>query len=427
MTDPRSRLRLGISWAGRVTFVACTTAGVALGSVLACGQPYSATPDVTPAGDAAPDAASDGPLAPDPCVHAAPSSPPAVDDAPDIELPPFYVAVRTISLTNDPKRVVGFDLDGVCTCDTREGTAHGGQPSCTSKNVACDPEAGIDNAASALAAALTPLFPIDSVPQNIISTGRKALLIEVARYNGRRNDQDVAFGVAISDGIRVQGCPGSVKDVAKAIWSPGWCGDDPWTFLPDGVFIATKQPIVQGVGFVRDGVLTLKLETTLLLPFDEANSLPLSGVVVTGTLVPLGEDLLPRDPMRTPTDREKRLYALEGGLLGGRTKTTDLLKVIGTVNTSPAASPPSYLCQQSTFAAIRSSVCASGDVSSIPTRDFDPTAVCDALSVGVTFTAFPVLPGDVHSTTLGSNPCTPTLDAGPDGAPSSLYTCAGSP
>jgi hypothetical protein len=356
--------------------VGAVVASVASG--VACGRPYSATTPDAPsdAGSAASDAGSEasaeasGPV--DPCAHVRFPSPPVVDDAPGDELPPFYLAVRQITLSNDTKTIKGYDLDGVCTCDTDPATAHLGVSSCASSQPTCDLDGGVDNAVSVLSARLTPFFSLDSVPQRLIDTGRKTLLIEIGKYNGKRNDKEVAFAVALSDGIRTPGCASSVENVGKGIWSPGWCGDDTWSFLPEAVVPATKQPLVQGLGFVADGVLSLRLDGALLLPFDESAVLPVSGALVTGTLTPLGEDLQPRDPNRAPTEREKRLYMLDNALAGGRIKAEQLMGAIGTVDTSPPGSPAAYLCEQASWELARKGICDAVDLASAPSLDFDP-------------------------------------------------------
>jgi len=388
-------------------------------TVVACGDPYSAAPD-PPVDAAASDAGVDATpndvdaTPPDPCLHARVPLPPAVDDAPGDELPPFYVAVRQIVLSNDAKSIRGFDLDGVCTCTMDPATAHLGVSSCLASKPRCDLDGGVDNAVSVLSSQLSPFFAIDTVPQKLIDHGRRTMLIEIGKYNGRRNDKEVAFGVALSDGIRTQGCPTSTFSSGKGIWTPGWCGDDAWSFLPEAVVPATNQPLIQGLGFVNDGVLTLQLEGSLLVPFDESSVLPLSGTVMTATLTPLDDELKPRDPSMAPrTEREKRLFSFDNALLAGRIKATQLLAAIGTIDTSSGDAGPAYLCEQSSFSLARQGICDAVDLASAKALDFDPQAKCDSLSVGIGFSAFPVLPGDLHPTTIDPNPCA----AGADGEP----------
>jgi hypothetical protein len=415
----------------RALLSAALVSSVAVGGVaagVACGgEPYSAAPD--PEGqDAGAEAEAEAPDAAvhDPCDHAFVPGPPALDDAPGEELPAFFIAVRTVILTNDAAKIVGFDLDGVCSCDPHPETAHDAGPSCSAAMPQCDLARGVDNSVSVLSAQLSPFFSIDALPQTLIAKGRRTHLLQIGKYHGRLNDKEVAFGVALSDGIRDKGCPTSVENAAKGIWSPGWCGDDRWSFLPESLIPSTKQPLVQGVGYVRDGILTLKLASVLQVPFDEASVLSIGGAAMTGSLVPLGEDLKPRDRARPPTEREKRLYALDDAVIGGRIRTTDLLSTIGAIeNSSKDGGASTYLCNEAAFPLLKSSVCDGVDIAATQALDFDPGAKCDALSVGIAFTAFPVLPGDIHLTNFVANPCSP----GPDGQPpdsgaAAPYSCS---
>ena len=416
-------------WLSLSAASACVASG-AFATFLACSTPYTAAPDA-PA-DAGTDAnvladSAPGDAAPpDPCKHVLPPAPPPLDDAPGDELPPFYIAVRTTRISNDMKTIRGFDLDGVCTCNAdKTNTAHGGGPSCLSAKPSCDLDGGVDNAVSVLAAQTSPFFSLDTLPQRLIDIGRRTLLLEIGKYNGRRNDKEIAFGVALSDGIRQQGCPTSTENVAKGIWTPGWCGDDVWSFLPEALVPATNQPLIQGLGYVTDGVITLQLDSVLQIPFDEISVIPVSGTVMTGTLTPLDDDLTPRDPSQPPaTERQKRLFALDNALIGGRVKATQLLSAVGTVDTSVGDAGPAYLCQQSSYQLLRQGICTAVDLASTQALDFDPQAKCDSLSVGITFTAFPVLPGAVHQTNLVSNPCAAGADGEPPDAGSDPpYTC----
>lgn len=67
---------------------------------------------------------------PDPCAHLVPPPPPDVDDAPNEDIGAFYLGLRTISLTSEGGALTGFDLDRVCSCDTRPGAAFLGGGSC---------------------------------------------------------------------------------------------------------------------------------------------------------------------------------------------------------------------------------------------------------------------------------------------------------
>src|SRR5262249_2907511 len=70
------------------------------------------------------------PKIPDPCARAVPPPRPDAGDS-DSKFGPLVFALREIELSTEGEAEPGFDLDGVCTCDGRKGTAHDGASSCT--------------------------------------------------------------------------------------------------------------------------------------------------------------------------------------------------------------------------------------------------------------------------------------------------------
>jgi hypothetical protein len=392
-----------------------------LAVVSACGDPYSASaePPSADASDAGEGAVDTGPP-PDPCGHVLPPAPPVTDDAPTVELPPFFVAIPSLSVTTEGKGVPGFEHDRVCTCDPRPETAHAGTGSCLRKGAACDVDGGVDNSVALLISQLSPFYDVDSVPNNLIARGRRTVLVQIGRYNGLANDKEIAVGLALSDGVRDMGCPGSVEDPAIGVFSPGWCGDDRWSLVPDAVIPTTKQPLIQGVGYVTDGVLTVQLTSQLAIPFTETSVLAIGSPIITATLVPLHENLTARDRSAPSTEKEKRLWAWSNATVSGRVKAVDLLGALGTIDQGDGGAP---LCTTALFSTVREQICDGVDIAASKALDFDPQAQCDALSAGLAFTAFPVLPGDVRSDAPKFNPCV----AGPDGTPeagtATTYKC----
>jgi hypothetical protein len=413
----------GLSWR---TIAATSLVVVAAvpAAMFACSDPYSESSGQDAGVGAATVEASplDAASPPDPCAHVLPPSPPAVDDAPGDELPTFYVALRTVHTLRSDKSVPGFDIDGVCTCETRPGTAYDGGGSCIRKGApSCDVEGGVDNAMAVLATTLSPFFAFESVPNDLIGFGRRTLLIQIGRYNGRANDKDVAVGFALSDGIREAdgGCPGSQPSKLGTL-TPGWCGNDIWTFLPEAVIPTTKQPLVQGVGYVANGILTVQIASSLLVPFDEASEITFGSPVFAGALVPLDKNLQPRDPAVPPTNEEKRLWAVTNGTVSGRMRVGNLLTALGTISTGGGTA----LCQGASFALLRQNVCNGLDIASSKSLDFAPDTQCDSLSAGLEFSSFPVLPGEIHAATPSNNPCLPGPNGDvPDAAVPTPYLC----
>jgi hypothetical protein len=391
----------------------------ALVSAFACGSRYEVAeaPDAGVPADAepAPDA---GPA--DPCAHVGPAAAPATDDATDVELPPFVLAVSDLHAGDDS---LGFDLDGVCTCDGAEGAAHAGASSCNVVGKRCDPDGGVDDGFGAFARQFASFYDIDGIMTKMIAAGRRTVLLQISKYNGRANDREVAVGLIVSEGIRVAGCPTSVYDDKKKVYSPGWCGDDAWSLSADSVLQSggQAQPISIGSAYVTDYELVVRVGGSLAMPIGEDNRpIQIGSPVIAGKLVPLGADLAPRDPSRPPAQGEERLYRVDG-VLAGRMTASDLLAAIGMQPSAPGSSDE--LCQKGTaFQVAKQQVCDALDIARTGQLDFDPQASCDALSGALGFTAEPALRGDVQANELSPDPCTP----GPTGDPldaSVTYHC----
>lgn len=350
----------------------------------------------------------------DPCQHAFPPAEPDVDDAPDEVLPPFAIAVDGIQVQSDDGNAVAFDLDGVCTCETRAGTARQGQSSCLSSASKCDYDGGRDNAVSEFVTGLGAFYSVDKFPNTLIQQGRRGVLTQLGKYNGRANDRDVALGIVLSEGIHSQGCPSSTPQQGATwdTWSPGWCGEDKWSLPEDGVFQVSSGPVfvVIGKGYVRDYQLVVNFEGTVHVPFNDSYALLINSATISGKLVPLGEDLNPRDPSVPPqTDKEKRFYRVDDGVLAGRVSTHDLLAAIGS---SKQSQTDEQICLQSLYQVLKDRVCAAADIAHAKSLDFQADAGCDALSTAIRFTGKPALLGEVYKPNRAPTPCEPDVDGG---------------
>lgn len=361
------------------------------------GPPRDAAPET------ANDDAADGAAAGDPCAHVGPPGPPSTDDAPGEELPPFVLAIDVATL--DPAKAPGFDLDGVCTCDSRAGTAADGGPSCASRpNVVCDGDGGTDNTIATVAQ-VAAANGIDRAVARLIASGERTLLLRLAQYNGRANDPEVAVGAILAEGIRTKTCADSMPSGDAGTWTPGKCGDDTWTLSSDSVS-STGVPAVIGKGFVHDYRLVVpRFALPVTLPFTGDTVISFHEAIVSGRLVPLDANLQPRDASRAPLPAEERLYRIEDGLLAGRAKTGDVLSAIGHYPWSAGGGP---LCNQSVFPFVRQTICESADIALQPSAPANDA--CDALSAGVGFVAIPARPGAIVP-----SPPPPTACAAADG------------
>lgn len=408
------------------------TAGCALAvlalvrGIGACSTPYGEAS--TSANDAASNTTGepDGDAAvADPCQHASLPGEPEVDDAPDEVLPPFAIAVDAIQVQGDDGNAAALDLDGVCTCETGAGTAHQGQSSCVSAASRCDYDGGRDNAVSEFVTGLGAFYSVDKFPNTLIQQGRRGVLTQLGKYNGRANDKDVALGIILSEGIHSQGCPNSTAQQGATwdTWSPGWCGDDKWSLPESGIFQVSSGPVfvVVGTGYVRDYQLVIKFESTVHVPFNDSYALLINSAIISGKLVPLGEDLNPRDPSVPPkTDKEKRFYRVDDGILAGRVSTHDLLAAIGS---SKQSQTDEQICLQSLYQVLKDRVCSAADIAHSASLDFQADAGCDALSTAIRFTGKPALLGEVYKVERPSTPCEPDIDGGQPIEAGVSYSC----
>ena len=359
----------------------------------------ASAPEGEPA-DAAPEAASD------PCSHDQLPAATGANDS-DAELPTFGLAFDTVAL--DPAEVTALDLDGVCTCDDRPGSRDDGGPSCRSAMTTCDGDGGTDDALGAVTALTASSVGVEGIANGLIAAGHRTLLVQIAKYNGLANDDAVQVGTMVAAGIHAQGCASSVLDPSTGLYSAGRCGDDPWAIAAGA--IVGSVPLVVGTGYVRDyDLVVTQLSSAVTLPFNDETTLDFRLPSLSGHLVPLAEDLTPRDPTVPPTEKEKRLFRLEGTLTG-RVLATESLGALGSYVQSNGA----RLCTSSAFSVIRDSLCGATDIQGRPSTPADPTQPCDALSAALGFTAIPAV------TSFVSDAGPP--DAGCGGVDASLFAC----
>ena len=335
----------------------------------------------------------------DPCSHVQPAVASAANDSTD-ELPTFIIALDTVII--DSKKVSPLDLDGYCTCDTRPGTPGDGGPSCASASVACDGDGGADNALGAVADTYASVVSIERIVNRLIASGHRTLLLQIQKYNGLANDSEVVVGTIVADGIRSQGCPSSVFDPVKQVWSAGRCGDDAWTLSLESVVPSgNPMPFVIGTGYVRDHQLVVRLNNAALLPFNDESTVRFRVPILTGHLVPLGEDLAPRDPARAPTEKEKRLFRIDDGLLAGRVLAQEALATLGSYLQSSGA----RLCTSPGFGFVHDGICGAADIPGQGNAPFDLSKSCDALSAALGFVAIPALAAYVSDAAVPLTGC----------------------
>lgn len=379
-----------------------------------CSTPYGEAP--TTAGDETgapgPGGGNDAEAGPaSPCTLYGPVGQPEKDDAPTVELPAFIVAVDDLIVSESTPEIgpLGFDIDGTCTCDYRPGNAKDGGSSCVPKGdqPICDGDGGIDNSFGQLISTFSTFgsFADMTKVKERINSGRQTLLVYIRRYNGLANDRDVEIGLLPSDGVRTPGCAGSVVN-GDGDYSPGWCGDDPWTTVPDGQQ-TDGTPIVLANGYVNDYRFVVNLPGTARVPLGPV-PLEFGTPIITGKLTPLDENMNPRAPGQAPTtEKEKRLFKVDEGQLVGRMVVKSLLATLGAADVGGDAT---RLCDSILYVQLRKEICDAVDIARAPNLDFQSTT-CDAISASLGFTAKPAVRGAAYLEPLDDNDCLPVDDA----------------
>lgn len=305
----------------------------------------------------------------DPCDHA---RPPERPDAADPGAPTSLTfALSHFVLVAGNADEIGYDLDGVCTCDGRPGAALGGASSCSTPKPSdvCDNAGGRDNGASKLLARLIPTqadagfevgFDISA------SEGVGSILVGLGEYNGTPTDPSVFVALYDSPGLDPpRPCDagtvgdGGVNGSGKP--KPAWGGCDHWQLGQSSVLDGKPRWFTRDA-WVTGGVLVANLP--LLAIRIGRSDLLLSHASVTGTLVTT-PGALPR---------------LNRGIITGSATVPNLLKSFG--EQEPIPGRP--LCRDPlNMAVVRAAACASRDLGSTD----DAAAPCDSISFTASFDA----------------------------------------
>ncbi len=327
-----------------------------------------------------------------PCVRARWPARPAADSpggAPNID---FYNALTSLDFgprDGGSAALTGFDLDGVCTCP--EG------PSCTpaSGNKArCDRAGGIDNSGEDLFAQLSqyPAFWSPALISERLSKGVFGGLIRVRGYNGGPDDTQVEVSFFASNGTE-----GAQSGLPKV---PTGDGTDKWTLDPDsllgGAIADGGPPIPVSAVDVSAYVAGGKLVAHLDLPIRPRAGTPpapvtieLSGATIMATLT-----------------RSGSTFKMDGGVIAGRWQARKLLTALRT-GRDPVTPTLSLCGTDPVYQQVKAQVCTLPDLATNVTDD-GKGAPCDAVSVGLGFTAAPATFGSVLAAgDAGADTCGP--------------------
>ena len=299
----------------------------------------------------------------------------------------YYFAVDSVDfgLTNDAGVGVGYNLDNECTCFGTPPDPQSCVPlSQTQKH--CDSYGlGIDNAVAQLVNGPAKVggYDVQGLAQRALAKGRNGMLVKVDQYSGEANDSSVTLSFYVSGG------PAFADGGAVGNIAPTFTTADLWTVdqksLVGGTDPKKFVSITTTNAYVTDGVLVatnlsgvLRLDTTL--------SLDLKSISLTGRLV--------KDATGA--------FRIDDGVWAARWATQDALRNLG--NLGNPSSDGGKICDDPTnYATLKGLVCPSADISS--TGPDNTNVACDALSMGLHYTAKPATFGAVVNIDTGATSC----------------------
>ncbi len=305
----------------------------------------------------------------DPCAHAAPPVRPDAGDGVDVS--DIYVALSTLNVSRGGDGGVAYDLDGLCTCDTRVGAD--AAASCISPSGAplCDGPEGSDNALSDIFETYRTLLGTGGIGyEEGARKGYRAVLLRLSRYNGAVDDPDVSLAILDAKGLDSPSeCDGGktadagVNDRGDPL--PSWLGCDSWK-IPGSSLISGEPKFVSSRAWVSGGRLVARFDDGILVSTSGESSnkpLALNQTILSARLVRSGATGL--------------VDTVEDGVIAARVGAEDLLSVIGSLPVGPTK----RACEQSEFELGRRSLCGRRDMASTKL----PGAKCDSLSVALVF------------------------------------------
>lgn len=296
-----------------------------------------------------------------------PDPPGGLDDGISTEI---VLALRSIDLGDGAASPPGYDLDHVCTCFADAG------PSCVSPVAHCDAPGGVDSASAQFFTLIQVALGSSSFSSASLSSkvekGVFSLLVRVRGYNGQADDPAVEVAMFPSGGT-----------ASPTLWD----GSDAWDVADQSVTGGDlEQPVYTSAGaYVASGVLVAAMPSVLMKlgGTEDTITLQLTGGVLTGNLVQQGND-----------------YIMTGGILAARWKIDDVFKALSTYrdgNGKPFCTDLAFAYQTA-----KTTLCNGRDILTDPTGA--KSLPCDALSIGLGFTA--------HAARLGALSPPPTLTPG---------------
>ncbi len=313
------------------------------------------------------------------------------------DVPPIYLAIGDMRLgSQDPNfqpdasawKDLGMDIDNVCT----------NSPTCQSNDtvVSCAPTVTAipydgnycrDNTFGRLEVQAASIPEVggkyglnDDAFNCALCTGAYNFVIRITNYNGTPNDDSIRIDFYPS--------PGLVNVLPWVCTDPNWrshpcfTADMPWLLRDVGVAGDAGGPapdnavIADSNAFVHDGYIVAQLPAETLFWFpaikgrkaDVPNAFPLkfTQALVAGKL----------------TKAQDGTWSVADGTIAGRSRETDIIEGFRLIGF--CESDPNYTLMQSFL---------HGNLDVLANGGNDPNTTCDAISVGIAFTAQQATPG----------------------------------
>lgn len=316
------------------------------------------------------------------CVLATPPPPPRPVDIPGSNK--IVLAVRTLTL--QPGKPFGYDLDGYCTCDG--GADFDNATACTppTPNQACDDSAGRDNATFGLLARFGREQTFHEEANAATFRGESTTLVEISDYGEVADDSSIKLVFYTStgtwpmapDGGSYLDDAGTMPDGGRAAHvPPKWDSKDVWATDPSS--FANEIPITQASGYVRDWVVVGKAERlqTMVLP-SLGGSIALNDATFTMKLV----------------QRDGHWEAVDGQI-SGRVAAEQVNAIFRVERDIDASKPTCKIVEPPLYPVFKNAICGALDVMENPNDD-GRGRVCNALSYGVSFDAVQAIRGLQH-------------------------------
>lgn len=222
---------------------------------------------------------------------------------------------------------VGFDLDGLCTCQPAQRPDPGSCVNARATEPACDGPGGIDRQSTRLSGTFSRIFG-DRNLQEGLDQGSFSLLIQLTGYDETANDGLV--GVSLFNGVGLHAPDGGVSDGG----APSFDGGDDWILDSTSVvggaereFVASARDdaayVAGGRLYARVRSFTMRFRVRFVVGAQTLSStldFQLDDIILSGDLVPLGggafklerAELAARFPMRSALALASRAGACRG-------------------------------------------------------------------------------------------------------------------